>query len=125
MTHSLAPVLEWRSLMWFEVAEVKRGGVIAYGARHLEPAHELQGAIPRDQLFDRTVCDGRQAIQIFTDSVEKLAELLTVAVLAPPPILWRACETDQLFLEREAASEASRQASDLPPPLGWRANSRL
>jgi hypothetical protein len=48
LTHSLAPILEWRSLMWFEVAEVKRGGVIDYGARYSSVVrlHRLTGGRP-------------------------------------------------------------------------------
>jgi len=31
MTHSLAPILAWRSLIWFEVGEIDdKGGVVAY-----------------------------------------------------------------------------------------------
>ena len=112
-THSLAPILESRALVWFEVAEVERGGVSHYAASSLEPAHELQGAIPRDKLFERAVADGREAVALLTAAVGKLAELFeSVGVLAPPEIVWRAAETGVLFLDRQKASEASREASE-------------
>jgi hypothetical protein len=110
-THSLAPILEWRALVWFEVAELERGSVMRYDGSSLEPAHELQGAIRRDQLFERTVADGREVVKMLTAAVRKLAELVgSVGVLAPPEVVWRAGETGELFLDRQKASEASRAA---------------
>ena len=43
LTHSLAPILEWRSLIWFEVGVISDGGVIGYEGKHLTPAERVQG----------------------------------------------------------------------------------
>jgi len=113
LTHSLAPILAWRSLLWFEVAEIdQRGGVVAYSSRHLTPSERIQGGTPPGQLFVHTVSEGADVISLMQRAVLALAELLTRAGhLEPPPILWRAMQTGEIFFEREAATRAARAAS--------------
>jgi hypothetical protein len=126
LTHSLAPVLEWRALVWFEVAEVTRGGVMHYAASSLEPAHELQGAIPRDQFFERTLSDGREAVEMLAAAVQKLAELVeSVGVLAPPAVVWRApkrasSSSTGVKQPRQAAPPSRRAARRRPSGHGRR-----
>ena len=43
LTHSLAPILAWQSLLWFEVAQIdEKGNVLDYEARHLTPNERIQ-----------------------------------------------------------------------------------
>ena len=52
MTHSLAPILEWKSLMWFEVGEVDhRGSIAGYSAFHLTPSDDLQMSVQPQSCF--------------------------------------------------------------------------
>jgi hypothetical protein len=65
LTHSLAPILAWQSLLWFEVAEIdEKGGVVAYSSHHLAPSERIQGETPPDQLYARTIADGREVIDL-------------------------------------------------------------
>lgn len=112
VTHSLAPILEWRSLIWFEVGVVADGGVIGYEGKHLTPAERIQGLdTPPEELFARAVADGREVIALLVTAMERLAGLLSATgQLEPPPVLWQVNETGELFFERDRASEHSREA---------------
>jgi hypothetical protein len=119
LTHSLAPILAWQSLLWFEVAEIdEKGGVVAYSSRHLTPSERIQAGTPPDQLYIRTVSDGREVISLMQRAMLGLTELLTVAgKLEPPPVLWRVMQTGEIFFDRDAASRAARAASGYVSPL--------
>lgn len=119
-THSLAPILSWESLVWFELGEIdERGGVVAYSSHHLTPSESLQGAsIPPDQMFSRAVSDGREAVGLLASGIDALAQLLrAVGQLPPPQELWRVRQTGEIFVDREEAATAAREASgeSLPP----------
>jgi len=122
MTHSLAPILAWRSLIWFEVGEIDdKGGVVAYSSHHLTPAHELQTSVQPDQLFGRTIADGRDVIGLLISAMNKLTDLFrATGELPPPPVLWRVRRTGELFFDR---SEASRAARDAASPAAGDADS--
>jgi hypothetical protein len=113
LTHSLAPILAWRSLLWFEVADIdEKGGVVAYGSHHLTPGERIQGTTPPDQLYERTIADGREVIELIRRAMLMLAELLKLAgKLEPPPVLWRVIQTGEVFFTRAEASEAARAVS--------------
>ncbi len=113
MTHSLAPILAWQSLIWFEVGEIDdRGGVVAYTSHHLTPSHEMQTAIQPGELFPRTIADGREVVGLLTDAIGTLTELLgATTVLPPPPVLWRVMRTGDLFFDRDEASRAARASA--------------
>jgi hypothetical protein len=119
LTHSLAPILAWQSLLWFEVAEIdKKGGVVAYSSRHLTPSERIQGGTPPDQLYARTIADGRDVIDLMRRAMLALAELLTVAgKREPPPVLWRVIQTGEIFFDRVEASEAACAASGYVSPF--------
>lgn len=119
LTHSLAPILAWQSLLWFEVADIdEKGGVVAYSSRHLTPSERVQGGTPPDQLYARTISDGREVIDLMRRAILALAELLTVAgKLEPPPVLWRVMQTDEIFFDRAKASQAARAASGYVSPF--------
>jgi hypothetical protein len=119
LTHSLAPILAWQSLLWFEVAEIdEKGGVVAYSSRHLTPSERIQGVTPPDQLYARTISEGREAIELMRRAILALAELLTVAgKLEPPPVLWRVMQTGEIFFDRAEASQAARAASGYVSPF--------
>jgi hypothetical protein len=119
LTHSLAPILAWQSLLWFEVAEIdEKGGVIAYSSRHLTPSERIQGDTPPDQLYARTIADGREVIDLIRRAMLALAELLTVAgKLEPPPLLWRVMQTGEVFFDRAEASRAARATSGYVSPF--------
>lgn len=125
LTHSLAPILAWESLMWFELGEVdERGGVIGYSAHHLSPSETVQGtSTPPDGMFARAIADGSDAVLILRRAIETLAGLLaSTATLEPPPVLWRVMETGEIYLERDEASRAAREASGYVSPFdqgGW------
>lgn len=111
MTHRLAPILDWQSLVWFEAGVIKNGGVIDYVGHHLTPAEKLQGATPPGQLYPQTVADGREIIDLMGEAIEHLASLLSATQrLEPPPIVWHVIETEKLFFDRQEASCASRDA---------------
>lgn len=119
LTHSLAPILAWQSLLWFEVAEIdEKGGVVAYSSHHLTPSEQIQGGTPPDQLFARTVSDGREVIALMRRAMLALAELLSVTgKLEPPPVLWRVMQTGEVFFDRGEASQAARAASGYVSPF--------
>jgi hypothetical protein len=119
LTHSLAPILAWQSLLWFEVAQIdQKGGVVAYSSRHLTPSERIQGETPPDELYARTIADGREVIDLMRRAMLALAELLTVAgKLEPPPVLWRVTQTGEVFFDRAEASRAARAASGYVSPF--------
>lgn len=119
LTHSLAPILAWQSLLWFEVAEIDdKGGVVAYSSLHLTSSERLQGSTPPDQLYARTISDGREVMELMRRAILALAELLTVSgKLEPPPVLWRVMQTGELFFDRTEASQAARAASGYVSPF--------
>lgn len=119
MTHSLAPILEWQSLVWFEVGEVDdKGHVLGYTASHLTPSKRLQGETPGNQLYARAVSDGNEIVALLHEAAERLADLLAgTQELPPPQALWRVMATGEVFLDQGEASSAARDASGYISPF--------
>jgi hypothetical protein len=119
LTHSLAPILAWQSLLWFEVAEIdEKGGVTSYSSRHLTPSDSLQGTTPPDQLYPCTIADGRAIVVLLIQAISVLAALMTtVGNLEPPPVLWRVTQTGEVFFDRSDASQAAHEASGYVSPF--------
>lgn len=114
LTHSLAPILAWQSLLWFEIAEIdEKGGVISYSSHHLTPSDRLQGATTTpDQLYPCTITDGRAIVALLVQAMSVLTALLSAAgKLEPPPVLWRVRQTGEIFFDRSEASRAARQGA--------------
>lgn len=119
VTHSLAPILMWESLVWFEVGEIDERSVVAYSSHHLTPSEVLQGASnPPDQMFSRAVSDGQDAVAMLEAAIVALAQLLrAVGELPPPQELWRVRQTGEIFVDRQEALTAALGASGETPPL--------
>jgi hypothetical protein len=114
MTHSLAPIRQWRSLIWFEQAEVdERGGVVSYHGMNLTPASSLQGDTqPGRLLFEQCLRDARELVDLLLRGALLLAEVLrSTAVLPPPPVVYRVKATGEAFFDRHEAAEAARAAA--------------
>jgi hypothetical protein len=78
LTHSLAPILGWQSLTRYELAEIdEKGGVLFYVPYHLTPDDEIQGATAPEELFPRTLADGREFVALAVRAIEFLSDLLT------------------------------------------------
>ena len=112
-THSLAPLVKSQSLTWFEAAIVERGGVRRYEAYHL-PAQGLEHLddIGGEAVRKRAQTLAEQGLTRLLEMTSALASLLPeVAELEPPPIIWKAMETNQCFDTRDEASAVSRAAA--------------
>lgn len=113
-THSLAPLVKSVSLTWFLVALIEKGGVLGYQGHHLPP----NGLQSLDDIRDEAVRARAQALAerglaLLIDMTRSLAELLPAAAeLEPPPIIWKAMETNQCFDTRAEASAVSRAAAE-------------
>lgn len=113
-THSLAPLVKSHSLTWFEAAIVERGGVRRYEAYHL-PAQGLEHLedIGGEAVRTRAQTQTEQGLTHLLEMTSALANLLPeVAELEPPPIIWKAMETNQCFETRDEASAVSRAAAE-------------
>jgi hypothetical protein len=113
-THSLAPLVKSHSLTWYEAALIERGGVMHYLAFHLPPKglQDLDD-IGSDALRARAQTLAKRGLALIVGATSELAALLPAAAeLEPPPIIWKAMETNECFDTRSDASARSRQAAE-------------
>jgi hypothetical protein len=112
-THSLAPLIRSTSLTWYEAAFVEQGGVQRYVPYSLPPKglDDLDD-IGAQALRERSQTLAEQGLAWLVAAAAELAALLpTAAELEPPPILWKATETNECFSSRAEASARSRTAA--------------
>lgn len=112
-THSLAPLVKSHSLTWYEAALIERGGVQHYLAFHLPPKGlEDLDDIGAEALRERAQTLAERGFGALVAATAELAALLPgAAELEPPPIIWKAMETNECFDTRSEASARSRQAA--------------
>jgi hypothetical protein len=111
--HSLAPLIKAHSLTFYEAALIERGGVTAYLSLHLPPKG-LKGMsdIGAASLRERATALLERGLAALVIAMSELAALLdATAELEPPPILWKAMETNLCYDTRAEASAASREAA--------------
>lgn len=113
--HSLAPLIKSHSLTLYEAAIIERGGVNYYLSLHLPPKGlDKMSDIGSASLRERAtrLLDG--GLHALLAAMNELATLLNeTAELEPPPILWKAMETNECFNTRAEASARSRKAAGL------------
>jgi hypothetical protein len=112
-THSLAPLIKSHSLTWYEAALIERGGVQHYLAFHLPPKGlEQLDDIGAEALRQRAQTLVERGFGALVAATAELAALLVVAAeLEPPPIIWKAMETNECFYTRDEASARSAEAA--------------
>lgn len=112
VAHSLAPIINAHSLTWYEAALLENGGVRHYLACHL-PTKGLDRMtdIGAQSLRTRAQRLAENGYVALGSASKILAELLDeVGELAPPPIIWKATETNECFGTRDEASRRSRES---------------
>jgi hypothetical protein len=112
-THSLAPLTTAPSLLLFEEALLENGRVLAYFPFHLPPKGlEKMKDIGAASLRERATKLLERGLVALADATRHLATLLDeTAELEPPPIIWRAKETNRRYYTRDEAAAASRAAA--------------
>ena len=111
--HSLAPLIKSHSLTLYEGAIIERGGVRYYESLHLPPKGlDKMSDIGSASLRDRATRLLEGGLRALVTAMNELATLLDeTAELEPPPIIWKAMETNKCYSARAEASEASRDAA--------------
>jgi hypothetical protein len=120
IAHSLAPVVNYVSLTWFQRAIVERGGINHYMSHHL-PARGLEQMtdVGDQALFGRSLRIAQSGLRALTAATNALADLTKSAgQLEPPPTIWYVVELSRSFADRAEALDASRRAAGLPP-VSW------
>jgi len=118
--HSLAPLIKAHSLLWYEAALIERGCVDHYLSCHLPPKGlDRMRDIGSASLRERATRLLEGGLTALLDGMRNLATLMDeTAELEPPPVLWKAMETNRCYYTRAEASDASRAAHDAAPRDG-------
>lgn len=111
--HSLAPLIKSHSLTLYEGAIIERGGVRYYESLHLPPKGlDKMSDIGSASLRERATRLLDSGLRALVTAMKELSTLLDeTAELEPPPIIWKAIETNECFDTRAEASARSREAA--------------